>query len=151
MDRCPDRQLALAASKGCLGFAVRRNARAMAQYYDAALAPAGVKGTQFALLNAVFLLGHPGMQELAEALGMDRTTLTRNLRPLETQRLVALRSGVDRRERHIVLTERGEATLAAAQRRWEAAHGRLVDRLGAQRTRRLLEDLADLTALAKDA
>jgi DNA-binding MarR family transcriptional regulator len=140
----------LAAAQGCLGFAVRRSARAMAQYYDAALAPAGIKGTQFALLNAVFLLERPGMQSLAEALGMDRTTLTRNLRPLETQALLVLQAGTDRRERHVVLTEEGLATLIAAQRLWEQAQGRLVHGLGADRSRRLLDDLRELTALAKD-
>ncbi|NBC13505.1 MAG: MarR family transcriptional regulator [Gammaproteobacteria bacterium] len=143
-------QTALAAAQGCLGFAVRRSARAMAQYYDAALAPAGIKGTQFALLNAVFLLERPGMQSLAEALGMDRTTLTRNLRPLETQALLVLQAGTDRRERHVVLTAEGLATLTAAQRLWEQAHGRLVHGLGADRSRRLLDELRDLTALAKD-
>jgi DNA-binding MarR family transcriptional regulator len=151
MSNRPDLQTALAAAEGCLGFAVRRSARALAQYFDAALAPAGIKATQFALLNAVFLLDRPGIQTLAEALGMDRTTLTRNLRPLETQGLVVLRAGVDRRERHVALSERGETTLSAAQRLWEAAHGRLIDGLGPELAQRLLDELRDLTALAKDA
>ncbi|WP_296900683.1 MarR family winged helix-turn-helix transcriptional regulator [Thiohalocapsa sp.] len=94
MSNRPDLQTALAAAEGCLGFAVRRSARALAQYFDAALSPAGIKATQFALLNAVFLLDRPGIQTLAEALGMDRTTLTRNLRRLVHQGWVLLSAGV---------------------------------------------------------
>ncbi len=123
----------------------------MAQYYDAALAPAGLKGTQVALLNAVSLLDRPGMQRLAAALGMDRTTLTRNLRPLEVRALVALWPGEDQRERHVSLTGAGRATLAEALRLWEAAQEQLVSRLGADRARRVLDDLEDLSALARDA
>jgi DNA-binding MarR family transcriptional regulator len=150
MTDAPDLDISLEAARSCLGFGVRRAARALAQYYDNALAQAGLKGTQFALLNAIHLHQGAGIQQLAEGLGMDRTTLTRNLNPLLKQELVEVSAGVDRRERHVALTDAGRAKLNAALPRWHEAHMRLQEGFGAENSRRLLEDLDAVAALTRE-
>ncbi len=79
----------------CYCVNVRRAALALTARYDEALAPHGLKVTQFSLLHAVKRRGHPNLTELAEATGLDRSTLGRNLRGLEALGLVALSPGQD--------------------------------------------------------
>ncbi len=67
---------------------VRRAARVVGNYYDVHLKPAGLKGTQFTLLNAIFLNPSIAITQLADLLLLNRTTLNRNLKPLERQGLV---------------------------------------------------------------
>ena len=69
----------LSDSSNCLCFNLRKAARALTQTYDAALKPAGVTAPQFALLSTLAGYGPVSLSDLAAALGMDRTTLTRNL------------------------------------------------------------------------
>lgn len=150
MSNTPDLETSKAAARGCLGLGVRKTARALSQLYDNVLAPAGIKGTQFSVLNAVYLLSGTGIQRLSEVLGMDRTTLTRNLRPLTKQGLVAIRPGADRRERHLDLTEDGRAKLAEALVLWQQVQTGLQDGFGRERSRHLLEELEALAALARE-
>lgn len=138
------------AAAGCLGFNVRRASRAVAHLYDVALEPCGLKGTQFSLLNAVYLMGSPTMNRLAEVLGMDRTTLTRNLGPLERDGLVETGAGDDRRMREIRLSGQGRDRLREALPRWQQAHRRLLAALGEEGAQRLLGDLATVIETARD-
>lgn len=142
--------VSLAAAQGCLGFGVRKAARAIGQLYDAALVTAELKGTQFSLLNAIHLMGAPGVQQLADQLVMDRTTLTRNLRPLEQRGLVRITPGVDRRERHVALTDPGRGKLKEALQLWEPVQARLTAALGERRVARLLEDFGALVEATRD-
>lgn len=135
-------------AQSCACFNLRKAARAVTQLYDEALRPADLRATQFALLTATRLLGSAPMTRLAEIMGMDRTTLTRNLRPLERQGLIRVRPGSDGRVREVVLTERGQEALARALPLWERAQGRVVKGLGGSRWRRLLGDLTAMAALA---
>ena len=98
----------------CNATALRKASRRLSQLYDDALAPSGLRGTQFAILAEVAGRGSdpPTMAELAAALVVDRSALGHNLRPLERDGLVALRTDAqDRRRRHVVLTGRGAAKL----------------------------------------
>ena len=88
-------------AQSCLCFALRKSARAITQQYDTMLRPLGLKATQFSLLVGIRLFGLVTVNRLAEAMVMDRTTLTRNLQPLETQGLIQTIPGADRREREI--------------------------------------------------
>ncbi|MEA3276888.1 MAG: MarR family winged helix-turn-helix transcriptional regulator [Pseudomonadota bacterium] len=142
--------LSVAAARGCIGFGVRKGARALGQLYDAVLAPVGIKGTQFSLLNAVHLMQAPGIQQLAQALVMDRTTLTRNLRPLVDQGLLEVRPGIDRRERRVLLTQAGQERLAQALTRWAAVQEQLATSFGEERMRRLLDDLKELVQMVQE-
>lgn len=104
---------------------VRRAALALTARYDEALAPHGLKVTQFSLLYAVKRHGTPNLTALAAATGLDRSTLGRNLRVLEGLGLVSLSPGDDQRDRAVALTEEGRERLRAATRAW----GRLQDAL----------------------
>jgi DNA-binding MarR family transcriptional regulator len=113
--------------------ALRKASRRVSQMYDAALAPAGLKSTQLAILTAI---GHrandpPTMRELADTLVMDRSTLGQNLGPLERDRLVALApSAADRRRKLVVLTAEGRARSAQAISLWRLAQERFERTLG---------------------
>ena len=145
VDRKQTRQLSEQAAVECLGLRVRRAARAVARHYDDALAPLGLKGTQFSLLNAAFLMDGASIGALAETLIMDRTTLTRNLRPLQESGLLEVRPGEDRRNRFITLTPQGRRLLDEALPVWAETQSGLVDRMGAPLARRLAQDLGELT------
>ena len=117
----------------CNCSALRRASRRLSQMYDAALAPSGLRSTQFSVLVE---LHHrrdepPAIGELAEALVMDASTIGQNLRPLEREGLLMLQpSGADRRRRCVALTKKGAARLAAALPLWEEAQGRFERKFG---------------------
>lgn len=138
------------AARECLGFGVRRAARAVGRLYDDALAPLGIKGTQFSLMNAALLMDQPSIGQLADALVMDRTTLSRNLRPLQQAGLLEIRHGEDRRSRQVKLTAAGRSLLGDALPVWERTHAALVSRLGRSQAKQLSGDLAGLTAASRD-
>jgi DNA-binding MarR family transcriptional regulator len=105
---------------------VRKAARTVTQLFDEVLQPTGLRSTQFTLLVAVALLGEAPVTKLSEALVMDRTTLARNLKPLESQGLLTLETGTDRRRHLVRLTERGRQALTTALPYWEQAQRRVV-------------------------
>ena len=111
----------LADCAGCICFAVRRAARAITQHYDRALRPTGLRATQFTLLTVLALAGPLPVSRAAGRLGMERTTLTRNLRPLVRQGLVTLGDGDDRRIRTLTLTAKGRRAAVAALLHWREA------------------------------
>jgi DNA-binding MarR family transcriptional regulator len=139
---------ALRAAAGCSGLSVRKAARAVGQLYDDAIAPSGIKGTQFSLLTAVGLAGEPTVSALAESLVMDRTTLSRNLQPLVRAGLLRMQAGKDKRQRRIALTVEGRAKLEASLSLWRLAQNRVSDALGEGRAARLRGDLAWLARSA---
>ncbi len=128
----------------CLCFNMRKATRAVTQAYDAALRPAGVTAPQFSLL--AMLAGHGALTlgDLAARLGMDRTTLTRNLKPLARDGRIAIRAGDDRRERVLELTRPGRRTYEAALPLWLDRQQRLVDAFGAAAAGDLLAGLRRL-------
>ncbi len=111
----------------CLCTNARRAALALTAIYDGALAPHGLKVTQFSLLRAVARHGKPNLTALSEATGLDRSTLGRNLRVLAGMGLVRIGPGRDQRDRRVSLTPRGAARVRGASRAWS----RLQDSLGA--------------------
>lgn len=131
----------------CAGFGIRRAARAVANLYDQALAPCGLKGTQFTLLNAIATAGRPTITQLADLLLMDRTTLTRNLQPLARQGLVRITSSRDRRARDVALTPEGLKSVRRALPLWEKAQCIVETRFGHKRLTRLRDDLSELEQL----
>jgi len=129
----------------------RRTARAITQLYDHALAPSGLRATQFNLLVALARTGAVPFTRLAGILGMDRTTLTRNIAPLERDGLLAMHPGPDRRVKLLALTERGRQTLDQAVPLWEGAQHRIVQGLGAGRWDALRRDMQRVAMLAAEA
>ncbi|SDT88922.1 transcriptional regulator, MarR family [Verrucomicrobium sp. GAS474] len=111
----------------CHCASLRKAARHLSQAYDEALAPSGLRITQFSLLAAISLTqeGEPTLRELAETMGMDRSTLGHNLRPLEREHLVSLETGrADARSRSVVLTPQGREKLNQAAPLWRAMQAR---------------------------
>ena len=130
----------------CLCTNLRRAARGASKHYDGALEGFGINVAQYSLLSNLKRLEQPSTSSLAEAMGLDRSTLGRNLLVLEGVGLVKLSGGADQRNRLVCLTETGNERLAAALPAWEAAQQRLMDRLGEERRAQLLallDELAD--------
>ncbi len=136
---------------------MRRASRRISQLYDTALAPIGIKSTQYSILTEIERGSSRGavtLCELAAAMVMDRSTLGHNLRPLQRDELLVLRlSGDDRRKRHVELTKKGRAMLQRARRLWRQAEGRFENVFGkepAAQLRTVLLDIAnnqDLSSL----
>ena len=116
----------------CNCLALRKATRRMSQFYDSALAPSGLRGTQYSILVDLVRRGDapPTIRELSEAMVLDQSTIGQNLRPLEREGLIALvPDPADRRSRRIKLTKAGRARLrrgaAALERRTAAIRERL--------------------------
>jgi DNA-binding MarR family transcriptional regulator len=131
---------------GCTCFKLRRLTRRVTQHYDRALAPAGLRVTQFSLLSALARDSRDGipMSELADMLDLERTTLTRNVAPLAERRWVEVVGGADARSRDVRITAAGRAAREEAIPHWRAAQEGLVQLLGKGRTA-LLHELLDDT------
>ena len=125
----------------CLCFNLRKAARSLTQTYDAALKPAGITAPQFTLLAALERQGPVSLSDLAAALGMDRTTLTRNLMPLQRDGLVASAEGDDRRVRLLTLTAMGRDRLAEAEPLWRAVQAKVTGTFGQGPADTLLAEL----------
>jgi DNA-binding MarR family transcriptional regulator len=134
----------------CACFNIRKAARVVTQRFDDILKPSGLLVTQFTILVAVAIAKSPTINELAEILVIDRTTLTRNLKPLEREGWLKTELGQqDRRTRTIALTADGEAVLAKALPLWKQAQNLVEETLGQQRWSALLSHLWETTALIR--
>ncbi|HEY0782225.1 MAG TPA: MarR family winged helix-turn-helix transcriptional regulator [Thermoanaerobaculia bacterium] len=129
-------------ARSCTCFRLRRAARAVTQHFDAALAPSGLRVTQLAVLVGVSVRGPIPLSELADDLGMDRTTLTRNLKPLLAADLLAVASGPDRRYREVDLTSAGKRALSGAVPLWRQAQRAVVSSLGEETWRTMMGSLS---------
>ena len=129
---------------------LRKAARVVTQAYDAALQPTGLKATQFTLLATLARRGDVPLTRLADALVMDRTTLTRNLKPLARKGLIRIEHEEDQRVRRVSLTETGKRIFEEARPRWERAQSRILESLGHERLSGFLEDLAATVAVVRD-
>ena len=108
----------------------RKAARAVIQLFDEMLQPTGVRSTQFPLLVAGALLGETPVMPLSQVLVMDRTTLARNPKPFESQGLLMVEAGKDRRRPLVRLTEGGHQAWVRALPSWEQAQHQVVTHLG---------------------
>lgn len=118
--------------------------RAVTQYYDRHLEPAGIRATQFTLLVALSSTSAKTLTEIAESLVMDRTTLTRNLKPLEKLELIVTVQPLDKRSKAYVLTEQGNEVVARGVPLWEAAQNSVVSSLGLERYENLVKELEQM-------
>lgn len=137
---------ALDVYKTCVCLGVQRAARGVARRYDEALKSTGITSGQFTILSSLLRDEPTPIGSLAELLGLDRTTLNRNLRPLEEAKLVATVSDPkDRRVRRIQLTSAGRRKLEAAIPLWrqiQADSNERVGKAGWQALRPLLDSLS---------
>ena len=116
----------------CLCLASRRAARAITRQFDRALRAHDIKATQFTLLAALALKGSQSISELAEFIGAERTTLTRNLAVVEGHSHVSIRPGSDARSRVVSITANGRQTLRRAFPAWRKVQEGLTETIGQQ-------------------
>ena len=135
------------ATAACACGRLRRATRAITQLYDDAMAPAGLRITQFSLLRTLAREGPRRITDLARAALLDRTALSRNLDPLLAQGLVTVVAGPDARTREVDLTSSGRAALRAAEPYWTRAQALVAARLGADRLDSLIATLAEIETL----
>lgn len=133
----------------CVNF--RRAARCVTQFFDEALQPIRLRSTQLVILVAVCRRQPVVMADLASELLMDRSTLTRNLRPLMRRGLLKIVAGQDRRTRWVALTARGTELLAQCPPLWRRSQDWLVAGLGKRRWQELLELMQAVTRRSRQA
>ena len=118
------------APGGCTNFKLRQLLRRVSLVYDRAMAECGLKITQYSLLTHVEKLGPITQADLAKAMGMDSSTLSRNLRPLESAGWVAVHAGDDARSHALSLNVSGRKKRTQAQTLWKQAQLQLNDTVG---------------------
>jgi len=130
----------------CMCASVRRASRILTQHYDTALRPLGLRATQFTLLQALSQAGEVSQRTLGEILAIDSTTLTRTLAIMGRRGWIVSRSGKDRRERCLSLSEAGRSEFRRARPQWEKVQQGLRARLGNKRWNKLLNLSNEVTA-----
>lgn len=118
---------------GCTNFRLRQLMRRVAHHYDLEMAKAGLKTTQFSLLSHVLKLGPLRPGDLAKAMKVSASTLTRNLKPLIDAGWLELSSGSDARSRSVSISAAGQVKREEARHRWKAAQDKLNQLLGLER------------------
>ena len=121
----------LVEAHACLCFALRKASRSASRRYDAALRPSGLRSTQFNLLVVLDATGTIASGALADRVGIERTTLTRNLAVLLRSGLISVAPGTDRRSRQVRITARGRRAAIRAMPAWRRAQAAITAELGA--------------------
>lgn len=132
----------------CLCHHSRRAARAITRIFDEALLPAGLKASQFNILAVIGARDPTSAGAVARLLAMDRTTLSRNLKPLKKQGYITADGGAGRRPDTLGLTSTGSAALGRASVLWREAQSSLTQRLGSNQASVLLQALEAATGAA---
>jgi DNA-binding MarR family transcriptional regulator len=117
----PVNPASFAPCRRCACSALRRASRAVTQHFESSFRGTGLRATQFTVLAMLIQTGPLPMGALAGRLGLERTTLTRNLQLLEKRGLIGIASDDDQRVRRVTVTRRGEAAAAAALPAWKRA------------------------------
>ncbi|MBU2467666.1 MAG: MarR family winged helix-turn-helix transcriptional regulator [Proteobacteria bacterium] len=141
-----DREHCMTMARTCAAYNLRRASRLVTQAFDQALSPTGLKVTQFSLLVSFLLSPGSNMVQLAHWLGMDRTTLSRNLKVLEKRGLVEMVPGEDRREQQVRITPAGRKLFEQACPLWFRAQERVVGGIGHEKWSALAKELRSLVA-----
>lgn len=126
---------------------LRRAARLVSQQYERAMQPAGIKGTQFTLLQALMLTGNISQGKLGDLLGLDSTTLTRTLALLRRKGWIEAKCGQDRREVWLALSPEGKRKYRTALPYWESAQKQLRKALGETGWKQIMESTVRAAAV----
>jgi DNA-binding MarR family transcriptional regulator len=119
------------ACAGCFCLASRQAARKITRLYDSHMQGSGIRATQFTILSQLMLRGEMPIGKLAGILGMERTTLTRNLTLLEQQKWISIKAGDDPRARMIAITGQGRSVVRRSFPFWSKAQAHIGKLLGA--------------------
>lgn len=131
-------------NKQCCCFNMRKIMRAVTQYYDRYLESSGIRSTQFTLLVALASTSAKTLTEIAESLVMDRTTLTRNLKPLTKMELITIVHTIDKRSKAYALTDKGKELVTTCIPLWQSAQHNVVNGIGTEDYHELMVRLAKL-------
>lgn len=134
----------------CSCFNLRKATRAVTQFFDHQLESTGIRATQFTLLVSMASVSARTLTEMANSLVMDRTTLTRNLKPLEKLGLIQTIEPHDRRSKAYALTEKGQETLRRAIPLWQSAQQRVQNGLTEERFEGVLRDMDAITKVISE-
>jgi DNA-binding MarR family transcriptional regulator len=133
------------ADDPCSCFYLRRAARLVTRQYAEAMKPTGLKAGQFSILATLSHQGAQTITELAERMGLERTSLSRTLRPLEKDGLISVSDEGEKRRRFVELTKQGKAIYKKALPLWNKAQSQYKKQLGAQ-DMKVLKDLLQRTS-----
>lgn len=136
-----DKRIRKEIGKSCACFNLRRAARIVTQRFDRAFRDAHITANQFSLLMASYDQEGILLTKLAKSLGMERTTLSRNLSLLERRELVTVGPGGDKRERRITVTDKGTTLLEKTLPLWQKAQNQVVETIGQEEWEGLLTGL----------
>lgn len=134
----------------CVCYEFRKTARQIINYYDAALKETDLKSNQFIILAAVAYMGKTNFKNLAEFVGIDQSTLARNLVTVEKQGFVTVNSGMNKREKIISLSRKGKNKLASAFPYWQKAQREIVHHLGSDEWKEMKGDLSRMVSITKE-
>jgi len=140
-------ELDMSAVENCLCFNLRRVTRAVTQFYDSEMRRHGIRPTQGSILSSLQAKASWNMAELSDWLGMDRTTLVRNLRPLQRDGLVQVSGGGRGNRVELAITTKGRKQIEKLAPAWKSAQCAAVKTLGEKRWSAILSDL-ETAALA---
>lgn len=129
-------------ARTCACFNFRKASRSVTQLFDQILAPTGLRSTQLVILITAQLLGPSSIARLARELVMDRSTLTRNLKPLLAMGLLQFARPESGKHKSVEVTEEGRKALLAATPAWHQAQSHLVGQFGVERWERIMTDLS---------
>jgi DNA-binding MarR family transcriptional regulator len=146
-----DRAACAAAVKVCACFNLRRASRAVTRLFDEILGRGGLRSTQFVALVAIRAEGNPSLPRLARALGVDRSTLTRNLAPLVKSGLVEVSATPPSQTAAARLTSKGDKALVRCVPFWQEAQSRFEAKVGADTWHALLAGLTSVSSGAAEA
>jgi len=145
-----EKQLAEMA-RTCACFNFRKASRSVTQLFDQILAPSGLRSTQLVILVTSQLLGPSSIARLARELVMDRSTLTRNLKPLMNLGLLQFSQGDGGKHKSVEVTAAGQAALLRSAPYWEHAQSHLVNRVGPEYWTRIMTDLATIVEATRSS
>ena len=128
----------------CTCYRLRQAARLLSRSYDGFLISCGISIGQFGLLATIAGMEAASISTIADTMKMDRTTLTRNLTPLQRIGYVVTEPGSDGRSRSLRLTASGKKAFTAAMSKWRAAQIDFEKQLGTSRVKQLNADLDGL-------
>ena len=137
--------------RGCSSQKVRRLSRRLSQHFDRIVGESGLKTTQYTLLCHIVELGPLQPRDLAHSVGIDASTLTRNLQPLVAAGWVEVGKGDDDRSRLVVATPAGRDKRSEAQRVWKRAQLAFNERIGSDVVARLHAVVDECMALLDDS
>ena len=123
---------------------LRKAARAITLLYDNAFKSSGLLSTQFNVLQAIYNIDSMRISDLANKLGMDRTTLTRNLSVLEREGFIKISQGKDHRARIVTITQKGRNSVTKTISLWNEVQRKVKDQMGESAWRELMQNLGQL-------